>query len=94
MVDQVRNLRKSGVQAVISCNLRGSSVVGKNPLLLRIALQVLVISPEALDHTKKKEDVENPLMFSRVCSVVIDEAYCVKWLVLYEEYTITFVIVR
>ena len=31
-VDQVRNLRKSGVQAVISCYSRESSVVGKKSL--------------------------------------------------------------
>ena len=64
MVDQVGNLRKNGVQAVISCYSRESSVVGKSPLLLRVALQVLVISPETLDHTEKKEALENPLIFS------------------------------
>ena len=45
MVDQVRNLRKSGVQAVIiSCGSRENSVVGKEFLaILRVALRVPVI---------------------------------------------------
>ena len=39
MVDQVRNLRKGGVQAVIiSYSLRKRSIVGSNSLLLRVAL--------------------------------------------------------
>ena len=93
MVDQVKNLRKNGVQAVIiSCGSRESSVVEKEFLATDSSLMSashIFSSPEALAHTKWREALENPLMFSRVCAVVVDEAHCVsKWLVLSEEHTL------
>ena len=93
MVDQVRNLRRNGVQAVIiSCGSIERSVVGKEFFATDSSLASashVFSSPEALAHTKWREALENPLMFSRVCAVVVDEAHCVsKWLVLSEEHTI------
>ncbi len=66
MVDQVRNLRKSGVQAVIiSCGSRGSSVVGKNAAENSVtSASHIFSSPKALAHTKWMEALGNPLVFS------------------------------
>ena len=99
MVDQVRNLREDCVQAVIiSFGTRESSVVGKEFLAPESSLTSashIFSSPEALAHTKWREALENPLVFSRLCAVVVDEAHCVsKWWVLSEEHTIPLVIVR
>ena len=84
MGDQVRNLRENGVQAVIiSFGSRESSVVGKEFLATESSLTSashIFSSPEALAHTKWRGALENPLVFSRVCAVVVDEAHCVsKW---------------
>ena len=86
MADQVSSLRKNGVQAVIiSCGLRESSVVDKECLATEsrfTSASHIFSSPEALAHTKWREALENPLVFSRVCAVVVDETHCVsKWLV-------------
>ena len=68
MVDQVRNLMKSGAQAIIiSCGSRESSVVGKDFLATESSLTSasnIFSSPVALAHTKWKEALENPLVFS------------------------------
>ena len=86
MADQVRSLRKNGVQAVIIAGgSRESSVVDKECLATEksfTSASHIFSSPEALAHVKWREALENPLMFSRVCAVVVDEAHCVsKWLV-------------
>ena len=48
----------------------------KSSLLLRVNLTSashIFSSQEALAHTKWREALENPLVFSRVCAVVVDE---------------------
>ena len=66
-VDQVRNLRKRGVQAVmILCDTRESSVVGKEFLAMESSVTSashIFTSPEALSHTKWREALNNPLVF-------------------------------
>ena len=67
MVDQVRNLRKSGVQAmIISCDSRESSIVGKDFLVTESIVtsgSYMFVSPEALSHGKWREALNNPLVF-------------------------------
>ena len=61
MVDQVRNLRKSGVQAVISCNLRESSVVGKKSLATENSFtSASHISRSSGPYQKKKRTLRIP----------------------------------
>ena len=86
MADLVRNLRKNGAQAVIiSGGSRESSVMDKECLPTESSFTSashIFSTPQALAHTKWREALENPLMFSRVCAVEVDEAHCVsKWLV-------------
>ena len=80
-IDQVRNLRKNGVQAVIvSCDSRESSVVDTEFLATESSFTTashIFSSPEAPALTKWREALEDPLVFSRVCAVVVDEAHCV-----------------
>ena len=72
-------MRKIGAQVVIiSCGSRESSVVGIE--FLATVSSVTSNSHIALAHVKWRDAVENPLTFSRVCAIVIDEAHCVsKW---------------
>ena len=84
IVDQVSSLRQACVQAVvISCSPRGGSIVDKEFVAIEENLRsasVISSSPEALAHTKWREALENPLVSSCVCAIVVDEAHCVsKW---------------
>ena len=82
MVDQVRNLRASGVEAVVISSVSRQSVDEEflaNEENLR-SCSLIYSSPEALLHTKWREVFENSLVTDRVCAVVVDEAHCVsKW---------------
>ena len=87
MVDQVRNLRRNDVDAVvISSGSRESSIVDKEFLATEKSLKsasLVFSSLEALTSLKWREMLENPATSNRVCAVVIDEAHCVsKWQVL------------
>ena len=84
MMDQVRNLRRNNVEAiVISSGSRESSIVDKEFLATETSLKsasLIFSSPEALTSLKWREMLENPVTCSRVSAVVIDEAHCVsKW---------------
>ena len=39
---------------------------------------IIFSSSEALAHTKWIEVLENPLVSSRVCAIVVDEAHCMS----------------
>ena len=84
MVDQVRSLRGRDVEAVIIFSgSRECSVVDKEFLAtvenLRSA-RLIFTSSEALAYSKWRQALENPVVSSRVGSVIIDEAHCVsKW---------------
>ena len=82
MVDQVRNLRASGVEAVVISSVSRQSVDEEflaNEENLR-SCSLIYSSPEALLHIKWREVFENSLVTNRVCAVVVDEAHCVsKW---------------
>ena len=82
MVNQVRNLRGNGVEAVIiPSSTRESSIVDKKFLATESSFtsaSLVFSSPEALADTKWRKTLESPLMSSRVCAVVVDEAHCVS----------------
>ena len=84
MVDQVRTLRGRDVEAmIISSGSREGSVVDKEFLATEENLRsacLIFSSPEALAYSKWRQALENPVVSSRVCAVIIDEAHCVsKW---------------
>ena len=77
MVDQVRNLRASGNEAVVISSVSRQSVDEEflaNEENLR-SCSFIYSSPEALLHTKWREVLENSLVTDRVCAVVVDEAH-------------------
>ena len=74
MVDQVRNLGESEVEAVVISSAARQSV-DKNFLANEENLRscsLIYSSPEALLHTKWREVFENSLVTDRVCAVVVD----------------------
>ena len=84
MVDQVRALKKSTVEAVvISSSSRENSLVDKELRATENSVckaSFIFSSPEALLCSKWRAVLDNPLVSNRVCAVVIDEAHCVsKW---------------
>ena len=82
MVDQVRSLRGRDVEAlIISSGSREGSVVDKEFLATEENLRsahLIFSSPEALAYSKWRQALENPVVSSRVCAVIIDEAHCVS----------------
>ena len=84
MVDQVRSLRRSGVEAVVfSSSSRERSIIDKEFIATDGNMRgasLIFSSPEALAHPKWREVLEDPLLCDRVCAIVVDEAHCVsKW---------------
>ena len=83
MVDQVKSLRKRGVDAVVISSGSREGIVDKEFCATEKSLQsasLIFSSPEALSHSKWRDALENPSVSSHVCAVVVDEAHCVsKW---------------
>ena len=82
MVDLVRSLRGRDVEAVsISSVSRECSVVDKEFLATEENLRsarLIFSSPETLAYSKWRQALENPVVSSRVCAVIIDEAHCIQ----------------
>lgn len=84
MVDQVRTLRRRNIEAVvISSSSQDNTLVDREFRATESSVakaSLIFSSPESLLQRKWREVLENPLVSSRVCALVIDEAHCVsKW---------------
>jgi superfamily II DNA helicase RecQ len=82
MADQVKNLKKKGVQAVvISSDTRDT--IAKEFLASESTLRsasIIFCSPEALTKKKGKDILQSEDVASRTCAIVVDEAHCIsKW---------------
>ena len=80
MEDQVRGLRKQGVQASI---ITSSSSVAKENFATDDTLateSLFFCAPEALVMSKWRDAFERPEFSDRIVAVIIDEAHCIsKW---------------
>ena len=83
MVDQVQRLRSRGAKASIITSATGimsaaEELLATDSSLLRDSLRFC--APESLVKTRWRGALENPLVSSRIVTVVVDEAHCVsKW---------------
>ena len=83
MIDQVTNLKSKGVDAAIMSS-NASFGESKRTLLATddsiCKSKLLYCSPEALQKGRWRECLRNPVLFSRIVCIVIDEAHCIsKW---------------
>ena len=84
MVDQVRTLRRRNIEAVvIFSRSQDNTLVDREFRATESGVakaSLIFSSPESLLQPKWREVLENPLVSSRVCALVINEAHCVsKW---------------
>ena len=83
MIDQVRSLRRRGVEAAIMSTAGASGTECHFLLATEKDLsqsKFLFCAPEALVRGRWREALEQPELSCRIVAVVVDEAHCVsKW---------------